>query len=475
MPNQYDIPQGSEQEVQQRSQELAQLLENYLSPLLIVLDGLLDKRLVRTFVQCCVAIMRFRNNKQGLLLSELGSYMDGYDGYSVNAAAGTKRIGNLIRSLKWSLAPIDHYLLEEADKEVKRLKEQGKRLLCIWDGSVLEKPESSTLEGLCPVVSSKAKRLNRSRKGLVFNFPPRKAVTVTGMQWTGVLIAGMQGIPKVAIMRWWTTKGEYATNLRKYEEEVLRSCVRKWGDILLYIFDRGYASGPWMQVLQALRVRFVIRWQKGHFFFNAQGEEKKLWQIGHRKKYLAHKQIHDAHSGEKMPCDIWWSPVRHASYASSLYLVKVRVKKKIWYLLTNEQVRTEDQAWEIVFAYKRRWQIETAFRYGKCELAMESPRLWAFENRLKLLSIVTVVYTFLLSLLEPIYQELIHSVLRLKCHRTGKRCQKVAAPLYRLRWAISRLWDTVPPILGSLFPPTLQAIRALASLGCWMAPQKSSG
>jgi hypothetical protein len=475
MPNQYDIPQGSEQEAQQRSQELAQLLENYLSPLLIVLDGLLDKRLVRTFVQCCVAIMRFRNNKQGLLLSELGSYMDGYDGYSGNAAAGTKRIGNLIRSLKWSLVPIDQYLLEEAEKEVKKLKEQGKRLLCIWDGSVLEKPESSTREGLCPVVSSKAKRLNRSRKGLVFNFPPRKAVTVTGMQWTGVLIAGMQGIPKVAIMRWWTTKGEYATNLRKYEEEVLRSCVRKWGDILLYIFDRGYASGPWMQVLQALRVRFVIRWQKGHFFFNAQGEEKKVWQIGHRKKYLAHKQIHDAHSGEKMPCDIWWAPVRHAAYASSLYLVKVRVKKKVWYLITNEQVRTEDQAWEIVFAYKRRWQIETAFRYGKCELAMESPRLWAFENRLKLLSIVTVVYTFLLSLLEPIYQELIQSVLRLKCHRTGKRCQKVVAPLYRLRWAISRLWDDVHPILGSLFPPTLQTIRALASLGCWMASQKSSG
>jgi Transposase DDE domain len=475
MPNKYDIQKENEQEAQRASQELAQLLENYLSPLLLVLDRWLDKRLVWTFVQCCVAILRFRNNKQGLLLSELGSYMDGYDGLSVSAPAGTKRVGNLIRSLKWSFFHIDQYLLEEADKEVKRLRKQGKRILCLWDGSVLEKPESSTIEGLCPVVSSKAKRLNRSRKGLVFNFPPQKAITVTGMQWTGALIAGMQGIPKVAIMRWWTTRGDYATNLRKYEEEVLRSCVRKWGDILLYIFDRGYASGPWMQVLQALRVRFVTRWQKKHFFVNAQGEEKKLWQIGHGKKYLAHKQIHDAHSGEKMPCDLWWAPVRHASYASSLHLVKVRVKKKIWYLITNEQVRTEDQAWEIVFAYKRRWQIETAFRYGKCELAMESPRLWAFENRLKLLSIVTVVYTFLLSLLEPLYQELIHSVLRLKCHRTGKRCQNVVAPFYRLRWAISRLWDDVHPILGSLFPPTLQTIRALASLGCWIAPHKSSG
>lgn len=42
---------------------------------------------------------------------------------------------------------IDRYLLEEADKEVKKLKEQGKRILCIWDGSVLEKPESSKIEG----------------------------------------------------------------------------------------------------------------------------------------------------------------------------------------------------------------------------------------------------------------------------------------------------------------------------------------
>jgi hypothetical protein len=151
------------------------------------------------------------------------------------------------------------------------------------------------------------------------------------------------------------------------------------------------------------------------------------------------------------------------------------VKKKVWYLITNETVKSEEQAWEIVFAYRRRWQIETSFRYGKCELAMESPRVWAFENRLKLLSIVTIVYTFLLYLLEPVYQELIQSVLRLKCHRTGKRCQEALTPLYRLRWAISRLWDDAHPILGSLFPPNLQTIRALASLGCWTASQKSLG
>src|SRR6266536_436068 len=374
MQPKYDILQENEQDPQKTAQEIAQLLETYLSPLLLVLDTLIDKRLVRTLVQCCVAIIRFRNNKQGLLLSELGSYLDGYPGLSARATAGTKRISNLLRSLKWSIMHIDRYLLEEADKEVKKLKEQGKRIFCIWDGSVIEKPESSKIEGLCPVVSSKAKRLQRSKKGLVFNFPPRKPITVAGMQWTGALITGMEGMIKVAVMSWWNTKGEYAIRLREQEEAMLRRCVRQWGDILLHLFDRGYASGPWIQVLQSLKVKFVIRWKKGHFFFNANGQEKKLWQIGWGKKYLAHKEIYDVHTGEKMPCDIWWAPVWHAAYTYQLYVVKVRVKKKVWYFITNEQVRTENQAWEIVFAYRRRWQIETSFRSGKGRTALSGER-----------------------------------------------------------------------------------------------------
>jgi hypothetical protein len=466
MPSKYDILSENEQEQQQVSQELAQKLENFLLPLIVVLDRLLDKRLVRTFVQSCVAILRFRNSKQGLLLSELGSYLDGYRGYSVRATAGTKRLGNLIRSVKWTVASIDQFLLDEADKEVRKLKEQKKRMLCLWDGSVVEKPESSTAEGLCPVISSKAKRLNRSRKGLVFNLPAAKPIMVTGMQWSAALIAGMEGTVKIAMMSWWTTKGDYMTKLRIQEEEMLRVCVRKWGDLLVYIFDRGYASGPWLQLLQSLRVKFVIRWIKKHYFFDAKGNEKKLWQIGQGKKYLAHQLIYDPKSGGKLPCDIWWAPVRHPSYEYQLYVVKVRVKKKVWYLITNEQVKTADQAWSIVFSYRRRWQIETSFRYEKCELALESPRVWAFENRLKLLGMVTLVYAFLLYLLNPSEKKLVEAILWLKCHRTGKRCRETPAPLYRLRWAISRLWNDSRPILGRSFAPTKETLLALAALRC---------
>ena len=106
-------------------------------------------------------------------------------------------------------------------------------------------------------------------------------------------------------------------------------------------------------------------------------------------------------------------------------------------------------------AYARRWQIEMAFRLGKSELAMESPRLWSWERRVKLLLLllmVTLAYAFLLSLLENSAAWVRLWLLRHFCHRTGKRSRDVSAPLYRLRWAISRLWqarsEALLPILA---------------------------
>jgi hypothetical protein len=429
-------------------------MESFLLPFLHVLDGVLDKRLVRTLLQCLVAIIRLRNNPQALWLSELGSYLQGYEGYSSSAAAGTKRVGKLLRSVKWTVGLIDSYLLSKADEEVKKLKEQGKRILCLWDGSVVEKAESEKLEGLCPVLSSKAKRRQRTKRGLVFNWPAPRPVRVMGMQWSAGLIAGMQGVARVAVSRWWTTKGVFATKLRDAEEELLRICIRKWGPLLVHVFDRGYASAYWLQILQKYRARFVIRWIKNHVFLTTWGAEKKVWQIGQGKRYLAHKEIRDSTTGEKIACHLWWTAVFHPSSREPLYLVKARVKQGVMYLITNDPVKTEVQAWEVFFTYRRRWHIELSFRYAKCELALECPRLWSLEARLKLLGMVMLVYAFLLSLLDSVHHELIQALLRFKCHRTGKRCQETQAPLYRLRWALSRLWDDYRPRLTCFIPPS---------------------
>jgi hypothetical protein len=95
-------------------------------PLFHQLDDVLDKRLVRTFRPCLVAIIHGRNNTQVWWLSALGSSLGGYGGDACSATAGTKRVGKLLRSVNWTVWLIERYRLEKADEEVQKLKAQRK-------------------------------------------------------------------------------------------------------------------------------------------------------------------------------------------------------------------------------------------------------------------------------------------------------------------------------------------------------------
>jgi hypothetical protein len=80
--------------------------------------------------------------------------------------------------------------------------------------------------------------------------------------------------------------------------------------------------------------------------------------------------------------------------------------------------------------------------------------VWTWERREKFLLMLTLVYAFLLSLLTRSLEPLREACLRWGCHRTGKRSREVAAPLYRLRAAISRLLAAHlgTPLMPSLNP-----------------------
>jgi hypothetical protein len=77
-----------------------------------------------------------------------------------------------------------------------------------------------------------------------------------------------------------------------------------------------------------------------------------------------------------------------------LSLLKARLRGSVCSLLPHEGVPTEEQAGEIFFSAKRRWQIASRLRSGKGELAMASPRLWSLANRLKLVGMVLRVSAF---------------------------------------------------------------------------------
>jgi hypothetical protein len=419
----------------------AQLI-TFLGPLLRYLDDQIDARLVRTFVATLTAILTFRHRAHGLLLSELGGYILSPD----RAPAGTKRLSNLLRSPKWASTLIVQWLWTQASQRVTALTSAGEDALVVWDESVLEKAETLTSDDLCAVRSSKARRLKRIRPGF-FNPPGGQPICVPGLEWLGLLVLGRVGPPTVAAMQWWTRRGRRRSTLRTEEYGLLARCVQAWGRQVIHVWDRGFAGGPWLSAALEANVRFVLRWQKGYQLLDGAGEERKAWQIARGKRSWGYRWLDDPRRGEQRKVGVLALPVTHPEHARPIWLVVARPGngQEPWYLITADPIRTEAAAWQVVFAYARRWQIELTWRYSKSELAMESPRVWAWERRLRLLLLVTLAYAFLLALLDTALDALRQWLLRQWCHRTGRRLKAVAMPLYRLRAALSRLWLAIKP------------------------------
>jgi hypothetical protein len=188
-------------------------------------------------------------------------------------------------------------------------------------------------------------------------------------------------------------------------------------------------------------LRFIVRWKTHYKLLDANGVERKPHEITRGKRTLAYYMLEHS-DGTHRQIGVYCCPVRHPHLPDvPLWLVVSRPGKgrKPWHLLTTEPVSHPDQAWRIIRAYARRWQIEMSFRYQKSELALESPRLHAWRHRIKLLLLASLAYAFLLTLLHEACATLRSYLLDTFCHRTGKRCRDTPAPLYRLRQALSRL------------------------------------
>jgi hypothetical protein len=427
-------------------------IRQFAAPLLKLLDQQLDRRLVATFLETLQAILIWRHRNLGLLLSELGSYL----AQPGHAPAGTKRLSNLLRSPKWQARLLADWFWQQAVERVEALRAANQEALLVWDDSVLEKSESDHHPDLCSVRSSKARRLTRIRKG--FFQPPLsgRPISVAGLHWVGLLICGLAGPPTVAAMQWWSKRGQYATDHKTVMGQLLLRSRQQWGRQVRHVWDRGFAGTPWLFQVLETDLRFVLRWPKRYKLLDPWGEPRKAWEIARGKRTWETRQLYDRHSKQQHSVGVLAISVTHPEHARPLWLVVARTKggKEPWYLLTSDVIRRPEEAWKVVFAYARRWQIELSWRYSKSELGCESPRVWSWDVREKLLLLVTVVYAFLLSLLKVSLEVLREDCLRWGCHRTGKRSREVAAPLYRLRAALSRLLGDYrcSPVAPTLIP-----------------------
>jgi hypothetical protein len=205
---QYGMSKAEKQAERRLSLALTQQLFSFLDPLLKELDRCIDKRLIRTLLDTVIAILLFRDRAKNLLLSELGASIAS----PAHAPAGTKRLSNLVRSLRWDGRLIEHFLWQRATDGLEAMEQQGETPLALWDESMLEKPESLKLEGLGSVGSSKGKRLTHIKPG--FYQPPKGTSFVPGMQWLCLVLVGLQSPPDLAAMQWWTNRGVFRSSRR---------------------------------------------------------------------------------------------------------------------------------------------------------------------------------------------------------------------------------------------------------------------
>ncbi len=421
MSFQYDIsgqePSLSEED---ESQCWAEQLARYLRPYQERLDAYVDRRVVGNLMATVGAIVQSR---WALTTSELGSAICG----PAHAEAGTQRLQYALHHQGWEAEVIEEVLWQEAEQRRQH-----------------------------------------------YNQPSRIPVSVRGYEWESLLLVGANGIPQVVAMRWWQRQKGVPGQQRQQQESLLSQVAQRWGRQVRHIFDRGYGHGPWLWGLGRYRLRFEVRWKKGNKLIDAEGRERKAWEIARGKRPWGEaRQLWDTHCRVYRSTRVLAFPVRHPEYQGPLWLVVVRQGRgrEPWYLLTNEPVETIAQAWEMVFSYVSRWKIEESFRFQKCELLIDSLRLRSWQAQRKLLLLVTLAYGSLLAMLGPPLRLACCCLLEHWCQRADWRLWQVKVPLYRLRWSLGRLWQAHPPRWVGWRPyrPPTHITWPVCSVPWWMA------
>jgi hypothetical protein len=436
-------PQAPDWQEEMMAEALGADLLVDLAPLLRRLAEVLDKRVVRTFAQRILAIVRNRDRARCLVQTELGALLEGAD----KAKAGAKRLRTLLCKLTWKSDWIGQWLMEEAERALHQWEAQGVTPVAAWDGSVLEKHESAEGEGLCPVHSSKAARRTRMRPG--YYHPPVGRICVPGLQWLGVVFTSpilTQGHPVLAAMPLWTTRGGHRSWQRDEETRLMRELAARFGRRIIHVFDRGFGGCLWVRVCtQVADVRFIMRWRGKVHLVDEKGQCRPAWKavVGQRQGQ-EQRVFWNARAHQLMRLRVAWAQVTHPSHPDQpLFLVVVRGYREAWYLLTNEPISSEQDAWQVALAYLQRWQIEQVWRVDKSEFGFESVRIWAWEDRLKLLSMAMLAHAFLLRLMDsdPLREWVRQWLLQRGCPRSGWHCRLTLLPLSRLRAALCWLWQ----------------------------------
>jgi hypothetical protein len=69
--------------------------------------------------------------------------------------------------------------------------------------------------------------------------------------------------------------GKKAEEKREVERKILADLGQHWGARALHIWDRGFASNPWLTLAFVYAVCFVMRWPKRYCLLDSERQEHK--------------------------------------------------------------------------------------------------------------------------------------------------------------------------------------------------------
>lgn len=322
----------------------------------------------------------------------------------------------------------------------------------------------------------KAKRLSHLKPG--YSNPPRRPLVVPGLHWLAVVVVGRiasRGPARLAAMRWWSRRGVHAC-FRRDEQGKLLLCLVQWGPMVVQVFDQGVAAAFWLGVLLAFGLRFVLRWRQDSPLREAQGKRRKTWRLAMGNRGWSERTIWDSRRAPWVVSSVLARPLRPPQHPESPRWVVVCPSKgrTPWYRLTAAPITTDEEAWRVVCASRRRGQLELTWRFPKGELAFQSPRRWRRPEREKLWALATLASAFRWQRLSPRSEPLRRWLVRHCCPRTGWHVRQVRAPLYRVRSAQRPLVATLPTRLGGPGQTTSNASAAdlhLTLVSGWSRPR----
>jgi hypothetical protein len=132
---------------------------------------------------------------------------------------------------------------------------------------------------------------------------------------------------------------------------------------------------------------------------NEKGQKKKPHLIARSYKAQGQPIIHDNQRKTMRKLRIAYALVRLPNFPdlplTLLILRSANGKGRPIYWLTSMPVPSVKQAWKLCSYCMQSWDIEQVFRFAKSCMGLASPRLWFWENRLKLLNITSLVIDFL--------------------------------------------------------------------------------